>query len=169
MKLSEAAAINALSSLIASELVGLAVSQAFRSHGSMLLLDFGELIVPQLPGKLGKPRGQWTLLIEMSYWEINGLPSGRTTHCSPHERIGQTMLSLTKKKVEKVSFDRRGKLILRLQDNISLTVKGQGFPLRQSRLYLWSISSIHHWALALKPANRYIVISDTRIASGRPT
>src|SRR3990167_4184738 len=72
---------------IASDLVGMKVSQLWRGHGSAIFLEFGALSpsrVVRRDGSPGNPRGQFTIGIEWS-WRIEDATSVVCGSCSEED------------------------------------------------------------------------------------
>jgi hypothetical protein len=155
----EKASIAALSSLIASEVAGKPLSRALRSHGSMLLFDFGRLIKTPDSRKRYLFRGEWTLLIEWSDWAITAPGASRITSDSEQALIDNILPTLVKQPIKDLAFNARGTIALRLQNGASFIGSGEGGP-RKSSLSLWTLLSEVNWSLAFSCSRRFVVYSE---------
>jgi len=157
----ERGSIAALSSLISSEVVGKPLSRAARSHGSMLLLDFGHLT--KTPGlrKRYLFRGEWSLLVEWSDWTITARGLPQVTSDSEQVLIDKTLPTLIKQSVEHFAFNANGRITLRLKNGASFIVSGEGGP-QKDRLSLWLLLRETNWSLACRCGRRFVVYADER-------
>jgi hypothetical protein len=161
--LKEKASIAALSSLISSKITGKLLSQAFRSHGSMLVFDFGRLRKERGPRKRYYVRGEWGLLVEWSNWRITVSGSPRVTDRSEEALIDKTLPMLLKQPVHQVAFNADGRFMMKLQNETSFIATGKGGR-RPSRLGLWSLFNDGYWGLEFSCSRRFVVSPDTRVA-----
>jgi hypothetical protein len=163
--------IKAISTLIATQLVGTAVTGAIRSFGSMLLLDFGKrskMKISTLPKRLLLPVGQWWLLIEWSNWTVV-TASSKLTNRSEYEDIDKVLPDLLGKIVEGLTFNPKGRLEIRMQGGASLVASGAGWRPRDATRETWLLSSNRHWSIALRSPGKYYVCPDTRVPLPVPT
>jgi hypothetical protein len=161
--LKESSSIVALSTLIASQVVGLGLSKVARTHGPMLLLDFGRLKPEPLYGKRRYFRGEWTILVEWSDWIVTRPSAPRMTGDSSYDLIDKSLPLLVGQKVAAFAFNAEGRLVVRFQDGASFVALGKGGP-RRDRLSLWKISNFAHWYLTRRCDGRFVVNPDGRIA-----
>jgi hypothetical protein len=90
--------------------IGKRLSRAVRSHGSMLLLDFGHLTRGQGPRGRDHVRGEWMLVVEWSDWSITAPGSLRVTDRSGYALIDKTLPLLRKQPVCQLAFNANGRL-----------------------------------------------------------
>jgi hypothetical protein len=142
---------------------GKPLSRAVRSHGSMLLLDFGRL--RKVPGlrKRYHLHGEWTLIVEWSDWTIMMPGSPRVADRSDYALIDDTLPRLVKQPVQDLAFNMSGRIAVRLQNGMSFVATGKGGPHR-SPLSLWFLLSDHHWSVTFTCSRRFVVHPDSRVA-----
>ena len=136
--LRERESIAAVWKVISSELAGKPLAAARRSHGSMFLLEFGQLTrVKDLDRT--RYKGEWTLLVEWSDWIMEFANAPKLSAESDNALIDRTLPKLRRKAVRHIMFDRRERLIIRLEDGTRLVVSGTGGPRRGDPLRLWCL------------------------------
>jgi hypothetical protein len=146
----------ALVTIISSELVGLPVTQAFRTVGAMILLSFGDVRPVQVvtsARNYQRQRGEWDLLIEAGRWRIR---DGRNeiNDETPNEAIDAALNSIVGLKVASFQLGDSGSLKIVLANGAQLEVEGSFLSEHISE---WIIFRKEFWSLALEPSGTLVL------------
>lgn len=94
---------------LAYELRGLPVSRSYRSHGSMIHIQFGELQERQQRG--GGSYGEYGLMVEVAAWSLERYRLQISTNASSVKDIDRAVALLVGKKVSRVEFSETASVI----------------------------------------------------------
>lgn len=150
----------AFSKIISKELVGLHISSAGRSIGTMLAVKFGDLRAVPAPGLVGGTKlhdhGEWDLIVERGAWIVTHSNSHLASHESMVGNIDRVLCGLMGKTVAKFSIAASGRIEVSLVDwDGKLVIEPSGAV--AGSLSQWVIFRREIWSVALEGDGAYVL------------